>query len=77
MDVIVMVRVLGSIVKEESVQVLVMANTGDIMNAVGWLMQIVDGHIVATMVHTKICCCVEYIINVSILVVPFKLLWGV
>ena len=33
-----MARVLGGIVKEESVQVLVMANTGDVANAVGRLM---------------------------------------
>ena len=77
MDMIVMARVLGGVVKEESVQVLVMANTSDITNAVGQPMQIIDGRIVATMVRTKICHRVEYIINISILVVPFKLLWGV
>ena len=69
-----MARVLGGVVKEESVQVLVMANTGDVTNAVGQPMQIIDGCIVAMMVRTKICHHVEYIINVSILVVPFKLL---
>ena len=35
---------------------VVMTDTGDVANDVGWVMQVVDGGIVAMVVHTMICC---------------------
>ena len=53
-DVIVIVRVLGGGVKEDSVQVVVVTDTSDIANAVGQAMQVADDRIIAMVARTTI-----------------------
>ena len=44
-------------VKEESEEVVVVTDTGDVADAVGQAMQVFDGRIVAVVVRTTICRC--------------------
>ena len=55
-DVIAIVGMLGSGVKKDSVQVVVVTDTSNVVNAVGWVMQVVYGHIVVVVVSTTFRC---------------------
>ena len=51
-DVIAIVGMLGGGVKKDSVQVVVVTDTSNVANAVGWVMQVVYGRIVVVVVST-------------------------